>query len=110
MKLLFDQNLAPRLVHRLSDLFPGSVHVESIGLSNALDTEVWQFARNGDFIIVSKDADFNELSTLWGVPPKVIWVRRGNCPTNTIEALLRDNVEGIKAFARDNLVSTLVLF
>lgn len=110
MKLLLDQNLSPRLAQRLSNFFPGSVHVESVALSDAFDTEVWQFAQNGDFIIVSKDADFNELSTLWGAPPKVIWIRRGNCSTNAIETLLRDNIEAITAFAQDNIARTLVLF
>ena len=110
MKLLFDQNLSPRLAYRLSDLFPDSVHVASVGLGNAADREVWQFARDADFMVVSKDADFNEFSTLWGAPPKVIWVRRGNCSTNDIETLLRNNVAVIQAFAKDNVIRTLALF
>jgi predicted nuclease of predicted toxin-antitoxin system len=104
MKLLFDQNLAPRLVQRLVDLFPESAHVASVGLSSA------QYARNSQFVIVSKDADFNELNMLWGSPPKVIWIRRGNCSTKEIEKLLRDNAKVISDFAEDNEVGTLVLF
>lgn len=110
MKLLLDQNLSPRLVQRLADLYPESVHVESVGLDRALDREVWQHARTNQFIIVSKDADFNELSLMWGSPPKIIWIRRGNCNTQTIESLLRDNVEVVKAFDIDDEVGTLVLF
>lgn len=110
MKLLLDQNLSPRLVQRLADLYPESVHVESVGLDRALDREVWQYARTNQFIIVSKDADFNELSLMWGSPPKIIWIRRGNCNTQTIESLLRDNVEVVKAFDIDDEVGTLVLF
>ncbi|MFB2979897.1 DUF5615 family PIN-like protein [Microseira sp. BLCC-F43] len=77
--LLFDQNLSPRLVDRLADIYPGSVHVDAIGLPTAPDREVWEFARQYDYIIVTKDADFSELSLLLGFPPKVIWIRRGNC-------------------------------
>jgi predicted nuclease of predicted toxin-antitoxin system len=66
MKLLFDQNLSPRLVTRLADLFPDSDHVYPLGLDQALDIEVWNYARDNDFILVSKDADFGEMSLLHG--------------------------------------------
>jgi len=32
MKLLLDQNLSPRLVKRLSDLYPNSSHVYPLGI------------------------------------------------------------------------------
>jgi predicted nuclease of predicted toxin-antitoxin system len=44
MKLLFDQNLSANLVGLLSDLFPGSVHVQSVGLDCATDDQVWEHA------------------------------------------------------------------
>ena len=47
--LLFDQNLSPRLVDRLADLYPGSVHVSTVGLSTAFDREVWEYARQHDY-------------------------------------------------------------
>ena len=37
MKLLFDENISPRLVAGLSDVFPGSVHVRDVGLARATD-------------------------------------------------------------------------
>lgn len=72
--LLFDHNLAPRLVTRLVDLYPGSAHVDALGLGTASDRDVWEFARSQGFIIVTKDADFSELNVLLGTPPKVIWI------------------------------------
>jgi predicted nuclease of predicted toxin-antitoxin system len=45
MKLLFDQNLSPRLVNRLAVLFPDSAHVQSVGLDCANDDQVWEYAR-----------------------------------------------------------------
>jgi len=52
-------------------------------------------------MIVTKDADFSELSLLLGFPPKVLWIRRGNCSTRDIEILLRDNYEAIAALSDD---------
>ncbi|MBI1963006.1 MAG: DUF5615 family PIN-like protein [Candidatus Rokubacteria bacterium] len=81
MRLLLDQNLSPRLVPALADLFPDSTRVREVGLQAADDHAVWQYAAQHGFAIVSKDADFHERSFLLGPPPKVIWIRRGNCST-----------------------------
>ena len=97
MKLLFDQNLAPSLVQALADVFPQSKHVARIGLDRVPDREVWQYAREHDFTLVSKDSDFHELSLLYGSPPKVVWIRRGNCSTRQIEFILRNKEENIRA-------------
>ena len=109
MKLLFDQNLSPKLVKQLADLFPNSIHAQDAGLDTAKDTELWDYARVKDYLIVSKDADFGERSTIHGHPPKVIWLRRGNCPTNAVESILRDHYFGIQTFARDMDQGLLVL-
>ena len=89
MRLLFDENLAPRLVRLLADLYPGSAHVHDLGLGAVADAAVWGYAREHGFTVVSKDADFHALSQLRGHPPKVVWVRRGNCSTADVAALLR---------------------
>ena len=41
MRLLFDENLAPRLVAALADLYPDSGHVRDVGLARANDAEIW---------------------------------------------------------------------
>ena len=89
MKLLLDQNISPRLVDALVDLYPGSTHVQRVGLDRALDSDIWSFAMEHGYTIVSKDSDFNERAALYGAPPKVIWIRRGNCNTKQIEQILR---------------------
>ena len=89
MKLLFDHNLSYKLVGRLADLFPDAVHVRTINLHEADDHTVWEYARANGFAIVSKDEDFHQLSFLYGAPPKVVWVRLGNCTTADIEQALR---------------------
>ena len=68
MKLLFDQNVSPRLVNRLAVEYPGSAHVSTLGLDQALDARVWVFARDHGYVIVSKDADFSDMSVLLGFP------------------------------------------
>ena len=88
MKLLFDENLSSRLVGALADEFPNSSHVNLAGLTSATDLEIWAYAREHDFAVVSKDDDFRSLSLVNGAPPKVIWLRIGNASTAAIEAQL----------------------
>ena len=109
MKLLFDENVSPRLVAGLSDVFPGSVHVRDVGLARATDAAIWDYARDHDLTIVSKDSDFHQASFVRGPPPKVIWIRRGNCTTADIEALLRSNQTGILAFGAETDAAFLAL-
>jgi predicted nuclease of predicted toxin-antitoxin system len=89
MKLLFDQNLSPRLPRLLADIYPESVHVREVGLRDAHDIEIWEYAKAHGYAIVSKDSDFQQRSLLQGAPPKFIWLRVGNCTVKRTEELLR---------------------
>ena len=109
MKLLFDENLSPTLPRRIADLFLDSVHVRDVGMKATDDPIVWDYAKNNDFMIVSKDADMHDLSLVFGNPPKVIWLRLGNCSTRQVEELLRRDFNVIKIFYEDENVSLLVL-
>ena len=109
MRLLLDQNLSPRLARALADVFPDCTHARDCGLSGADDRAVWDYAKTHGYVVVSKDSDFHQLSFVHGAPPKVIWVRLGNCPTAHIEALLRSRVAEITAFVDDPTEAFLVL-
>ncbi len=109
MRLLFDQNLSPRLVALLSDVYPGCTHVQSAGLDRATDETVWTYAREQGFTIVTKDSDFHERSVVSGSPPKVVWIRRGNCSTTMIQDILRRHAAEIEMLANDTGASYLVL-
>ena len=98
MKLLFDQNLSRRLVAALQGEFPGSIHVSDAGLQASSDGDVWEYALNNGLVIVSKDSDFHQRSFVFGAPPKIIWIRRGNCSTAEIESILREHREDIIEF------------
>ncbi len=110
MKLLFDQNLSPHLVKHLADLYPSSNHIHLLGLDQVSDEDVWKHARRESFLIVTKDADFSDLCLMRGFPPKVIWIRRGNCKTKDVEAILRRHHADIEALVKDEVVGVLTLF
>lgn len=101
MRLLLDQNLSPRLLDLLADLYPGSQHVRNVGLGAADDEQVWSYAAGEGLAIVSKDTDFHQRSFLFGGPPKVVWIRRGNCSTEEIARLLRQHHADLFAFDQD---------
>lgn len=109
MKLLFDQNLSPRLPRILTDIYPESVHVREIGMRDATDTAIWQYAKSNDFVIVSKDSDFQARSLLYGSPPKFVCLRAGNCSVRSVEDLLRNHSVAIHTFAQDHAQSHLML-
>ena len=109
MKLLFDENLSPRLVANLTREFPESLHVRDIGLERAMDESIWGYAKDNGFVIVSKDSDFHQLSFLFGHPPKVIWIQRGNCSTADVLSLLRQRLSDILQFGREEDETFLAL-
>ena len=102
MKLLFDENLSPSLVHRLADLFPDSDHVHNLGLGQADGATISAFARDNDYVVVTKDADFRALRLMFGKrASRVAWIRSGNGSTNVIEMILRSRALAIEALADD---------
>lgn len=109
MKLLFDQNLSYKLVKCLSDVYPESEHVRQVGLGEADDTTVWEYAKNNNLVIVSKDEDFHQRSFLSGPPPKVVWLRLGNCTTQDIEDALRQKRVAISAFVAEKEAAFLII-
>lgn len=109
MKLLFDQNLSHRLVALLAAEFPGSQHVRDVGMAAASDPVVWAYAAREGLVIVSKDTDFQQRAVLRGHPPKVVWVRMGNCSTADVEVLLRTRLADLVAFEADPAASFLAL-
>ncbi|WP_082926145.1 DUF5615 family PIN-like protein [Halomonas sp. G11] len=95
MKLLLDQNLSYRLVKHLDEFFPGSSQVALLGLDAASDQQIWRYAKDHQYAIVTLDADFHEFSLLWGGPPLVIWLKCGNQPKSVIKEILLSNRQAI---------------
>ena len=109
MKLLFDENLSPRLVSALADLFPESAHVDRLSLGGEPDPVIWEYAKRHGYVLVSKDSDFHERSLLYGHPPKVVWIRRGNCSVRHIEMILRNRAADIERLKVDDELTYLIL-
>jgi len=103
MKLLFDQNISYRIIKNLKSTIPECSHVKLEKLQNAGDLEIWEYAKKHNFTIVSFDADFYDLATLKGAPPKVIWLRTGNTSTSTLEEIINSHLETILEFLTSDL-------
>lgn len=101
MRLPFDQNLSHKLVERLADAFPDSLHVRDIGMKSASDTAIAEFALAQGLTIVSKDADFLALRFVLGEHVRVVWVRLGNGSTDQVEQALRERRSSIDALGND---------
>jgi predicted nuclease of predicted toxin-antitoxin system len=97
------------LVARLSDLFPGSIHVTDVALEESPDAAVWEHAKVNGLAILTADADFFELATTLGPPPKVLWLRRWNHPTRDAESVLRREAIRIAQFENDPELGLLVI-
>jgi predicted nuclease of predicted toxin-antitoxin system len=109
VSLLFDQNLSPRLVRLLADVYPDSRHVHTLGMDRAPDTVIWSYAAVEGCTVVSKDSDFHQRSLLLGAPPKVIWLRLGSCSVAETAALLRHRFIPVQRFLDDPEAAFLAL-
>lgn len=109
-RLLFDQNLSPKLVKRLADIFPHSDHLYFLNLDISRDLQIWEYAKANGLVIVTKDVDFADMSILYGFPPKVLWICRGNCSTAEIENILRDHQDAINGLSTNLTFGIYSLF
>jgi predicted nuclease of predicted toxin-antitoxin system len=109
VKLLLDQNLSSRLVDRLTSRFADSMHVRSVGLERADDQAIWSHALEHGYVIVTKDSDFAERAQVSSPHPKIVWIRRPNCSTSDVEAMLTRHREDIERLAGDSELRYLIL-
>jgi len=102
MKLLFDENLSPKLPRLVENIFPGSLHVRDCGLKGQSDQAVWEYARANGFTLASKDGDFYQRSLLLGAPPKLVWLCLGNCTRLELLDLIVRHQADIRALESAN--------
>ena len=101
MKLLLDQNLSRKIIKHLKRDYPGSSQVGLLDLSQASDIDIWDYAKEKGFAIVTLDADFHDYSTLRGGPPLIIWLRCGNRPCRGILEILLASQSAIEQANED---------
>ncbi|MFZ1385891.1 MAG: DUF5615 family PIN-like protein [Thiolinea sp.] len=110
MKLLLDENLSRRIIASIEPSYKGSTQIALLGMDGASDREVWQFARDNNYILVTQDSDFNDFSTLYGYPPKVIWLKCGNQPRQRIVELLLSIKPDVEQFVADDELACLEVY
>jgi len=98
MKLLFDENLSPKLPGLVATTYPDSQHVRELGLKGQTDEAIWNYAKANGFTLVSKDKDFYQRALFYGSPPKFIWLCLGNCTRNDLVSLISRHQRDILAF------------
>ncbi|MBK7129341.1 MAG: DUF5615 family PIN-like protein [Crocinitomicaceae bacterium] len=102
MKLLFDQNISPKIIKQLEIDFPDSKQVRHVGLEDASDSIIFVYAKNNNFSIVTFDSDYVDLNIVRGIPPKIIWLKTGNLTTRSISEILKKNIVVIQEFLQSD--------
>jgi predicted nuclease of predicted toxin-antitoxin system len=98
LKLLFDQNISPRIVKQVAADFPDSKQVRHVGLEDAADAVIFDYAKAHGYSVVTFDSDFVDLNLIKGIPPKIIWLKTGNLTTKSVSGLLSANLLAIREF------------
>lgn len=111
MKILVDQNISFRILPLIQSEFPETLHVKTLGLTDFNDFQIFQYARQHDFVaVLSLDEDFHLIQLEHGVPPKIIWLRTGNCSTAVLSEIILTNSNTIRLFLEDNALECLEIF
>jgi predicted nuclease of predicted toxin-antitoxin system len=98
VRLLFDQNISFRIISKIKLKFPEAKQVRELGIENYSDLEIWKFAKEKEYTIVTFDGDFYDLSNFKGFPPKIIWLRFGNTKTDFIASIINSRLSIINDF------------
>ena len=110
MKLLLDENLSRRIIPALQAVYPGSTQVALLGLNEANDQEIWEYAKKEGYVIVTQDADFHEYSVLAGGSPLVIWLRCGNQTRDVILKKLIFSQQKFEDAERDKKICCIEIY
>ncbi len=106
MKFLVDAQLPPALARFLASLGEEAIHVLDVGLLDASDSAIWDFALKSDWIIITKDDDFQFRASVTAQPPKIIWVRVGNCSKQRLIEIFKVHWSIIK---EELIIGTLLI-
>ncbi|MFZ1320734.1 MAG: DUF5615 family PIN-like protein [Ignavibacteria bacterium] len=110
MKLLFDENISYRILKKLNSDFDNSIHCFNINPLPKNDFDIWKYAKDNNFSIVTFDGDFYEWMILKGFPPKIIWLRTGNKTTENIGNIINNKSSDILDFHKNKDLGILELY
>ena len=111
MKLLLDENISWRLVVKLKSYYEEVLHISFSGLPKPIgDTQIWEYAKEHDYIIITNDSDFINLAGTQGFPPKVVLLLTGNQSSSYLYSLLIDKQIEIEALNATNDYGIVEIF
>jgi predicted nuclease of predicted toxin-antitoxin system len=103
MKILLDANISWKLIKKIETVFGECAHVDLIGLDvPAKDVDIWNYALDNGYIIITKDNDFVDLLELNSFPPKVVLLKTGNNSNEAIMGLLENVKPMIEDLEKNN--------
>ena len=103
MKILLDANISWKLTKTLSPIFGECLHVDNIGITvPAQDVDIWDYAKENEFIIITKDNDFVDLLEVKGYPPKIVLVKTGNNSSRALVQLIINSKKSIQELDENN--------
>lgn len=79
MRFLVDNQLPSALARFLVSIGSDAAHVLDLELAQSGDAELWSFAVENKFVLISKDHDFLHFLDRTAPDGQLIWVRVGNC-------------------------------
>ena len=111
MNLLFDNNISYRIIKKLSDIYINCLHVSKTSLVKpAKDIEIWNYAKQNNFCVVTFDEDFEQLEMLYSFPPKIILLKFGNASTQFIADYFLSNYTLVQDFIASEKQGLLELY
>ncbi len=84
MKLLIDAQLPPALARALKEIGEDAYPVRELGLRDADDTTIWDYAIENKMVLITKDEDFSERFLVSKNAPEIVWLRIGNTSNRTL--------------------------
>jgi predicted nuclease of predicted toxin-antitoxin system len=111
MKVLIDQNISYRIVPQIESLFDFLTHVKFLGWIDWNDHDIFMTARDQKYdAVITLDEDFNKLLLQHGTPPKIIWIKTGNCSTSKLVEVITTHGQIILDFLSDDTYDCLELY
>ena len=109
MKLLIDQNISHKIIDSISDIYPNSIHVTELTLTEGSDLEIWEFALTNDFVFLTTDPETCNRNVISERSPKIICIQSEVITTTKVEWTLRVNQESIEQFINSTDISSCLL-
>jgi predicted nuclease of predicted toxin-antitoxin system len=88
VRFLVDAQLPPGLARWIEAQGYEAKAVREVGLREAADSVIWEYAEQGGWVVVTKDDDFANRAMGQGLGPSVVWLRIGNCINRVLLAWL----------------------